>query len=270
MSTGIYTTTKKDGSTYYRVSITFKNKHISLGSTTDYEHALSRYQLATLLVRNNRYKLQDYTKTNQSLDFEKWVILINFRDTGLYFKTPIYLSKYYFTYFLSQSVELQFDVDDLFFYGNHKIFSRGNYLFVNDYGMQLNILSRFGIRNHATSGKDYLFIDGNPHNLRYENIHIVNPYMGVEQITKNGKLYYKAKLNINGYITLGYFKSNHKAAVAYNKAVDFMQRYVTPCKDYTKNYISDISQEEIDYYYISIKLPASIIKLANIPIPDLL
>lgn len=263
MPTGIYTTTKKDGSLYFRVSITYRNKHISLGSTSNYNHAIQKYELATTILRNNQYKLKDYLITDQSLDFEKWVILINFRDNGLYFKTPIYLSKNYFTYFLTQQTELQFDVDDLFFYSNHKIFSRGNYLFVNDYGMQLNILSRFGIRNHAASGKDYYFIDGNPYNFRYENIYILNPYIGVEQVTKNGKYYYKAKLHINGYITLGYFKSNHKAAVAYNKAVDFMQRYVSPCKEYSKNYIADIPQEEIDYYYISIKLPQSIIKLAN-------
>ena len=35
MATGVYKTTKKDGSVYYRVSITYKNKHISIGSYDD-------------------------------------------------------------------------------------------------------------------------------------------------------------------------------------------------------------------------------------------
>lgn len=264
MSTGIYSTTKKDGTNYYRVSVTYKNKHISLGSSDQYENALKRYELATDILRNNRYKLQDYAQSDRSLDFEKWVILMNVRDNGLYFKTPIYLSKHYFTYYLDEHTQLYFDVDDLFFYSTHKIFARGNYLFVNDYGMQMNIMSRFGVRNHASNGKDYVFVDGNIHNFRYENIHIVNPYIGVEKVLQNGKYYYKAKIHINGYLTIGYFKSNHKAAVAYNKAVDFLKRYVQPCKDYSKNYIEGIPQEEIDYYYVSIQLPSSIIHLANI------
>lgn len=264
MPTGIYSTTQKDGKTSYRVSITYKNKHISLGSTPNYEIASMRYALASQLVRNNRYKLYDYTRTNQSLDFDKWVILLNFRDNGLYFKTPIYLSKSHFTYFLNQHIELIFDVDDLFFYSTHKIFRRGNYFFVNDYGMQINILSRYGVRNYASKGKDYYHIDNNPYNLRYENIHIVNPYIGVEQVIQKGHTFYKAKIHVNGYMTIGYYKSIHKAAIAYNKAVDFMLRYVTPNKEYSKNYISDISKEEHDYHYVSIKLPDSLITLAGI------
>lgn len=264
MPTGIYEAIKKDGTKYYRASITYRNKHISLGSSDDYETALLCYQTATEILRNKKYKLNDYLISDMAIDFEKWVILLNFRDNGLYFKTPIYLSKHYFTYYLSQQIELIFDVDDLFFYSTHKIFMRGNYLFVNDYGMQMNIMSRFGVRNHASLGKDYTFIDENPHNLRYENINIINPYLGVEKIIKNGKHYYKSKIHINGYLTIGYFKSNHKAAVAYNKAVDFLKRYVKNSKDYSKNFIEGIPQEEIDYYYVSIQLPQSLIKLADI------
>lgn len=264
MSTGIYETTKKDGSTYYRVSITYKNKHISLGSSNQKSVAESRYHLATLILRNNRYTLDDYNNTNQSLPFEKWVVIINFRDNGLYFKTPIYLSKHFFTYYLSQKIQFIFDVDDLFFYSNHKIFKRGNYFFVNDYGMQLNIMSRYNIKNHASYGKDYHFLDKNCYNLRYDNIQIINPYIGVEKINKQYINYYHAKIHYKGYISLGYFKSIHKAAVAYNKAVDFMLRYVTPGKNYTKNYIDAISKDELDYFYTSIKLPDYLLNHANI------
>jgi hypothetical protein len=264
MPTGIYTTRKKNGQQYYRVSITYKNKHISLGSTDSYATAEKCYALASLIVRNNRYRLHDYNKTNQSLSYEKWVILHNFRDNGLYFKTPIYLYKHYFSYHLSQQIILTFDVDDLFFYGTHKIFKRGNYFFVNDFGMQMNILARFGIRNHASMGKDYHFIDKNPYNLRYDNIDITNPYHGVEKNIYKNKVRYKAKIHVNGYIVLGYFQSIHKAAIAYNKAIDFIHRYVHHDKNYTKNYIDSISQEEIDYLYTTIVLPKYLINLAKI------
>lgn len=264
MAAGVYKTLKKDGTTYYRVSITYKNKHISLGSSVDLDIATRRYKLATSILRNNRYLITDYNNTDQSLDFEKYVVIINFRDNGLYFKTPIYLSKHFFTYYLNQNIELEFDVDDLFFYSNHKIFKRGNYFFVNDYGMQMNILSRYGIRNYASKGKDYHFIDGNPYNLKYENIQIVNPYTGVEQVKTDGSVMYKAKIHLNGYVTIGHYKSINKAAIAYNKAVDFMLRYVTPDKGYSKNYIDSISKEEAEYFYTSIKLPDYLISLVNI------
>ncbi len=265
MAQGIYASTYKNGMTYYRVSITYRNKHISLGSTDDENTAIMRYKLASSILRNNKYILTDYNKTDQSLDFEKWIVIMNFRDNGLYFKTPIYLSKSYFTYYLSRQRELFFDVDDMFFYSTHKIFMRGNYLFVNDYGMQINILSRFGIRNHSSLGKDYLFIDGNPNNFKYENIKINNPYIGVEQVIINHKPVYKAKIHLKGYVTLGYFQSIHKAAIAYNKAVDFMLRYITPDKNYSKNYIDAISTDEVEFYYTSIKLPAYLINKVSLP-----
>jgi len=263
MGTGVYKTQKKDGSVYYRISLTYKNKHISLGSSQDYTTAQDKYKLASKILRDNMYKITDYSITDRSLDYEKWIVLMNFRDNGLYFKTPIYLSKHYFTYYLSETIHFQFDVDDLFFYSTHKIFKRGNYYFVNDYGMQLNILSRYGIRNYASKGKDYLFIDGNPYNLRYENIQIVNPYIGVEKLTRNNMTVFKSKIHLNGYVTIGYFKSPHKAAIAYNKAVDFMIRYIAPGKKYSKNYIDAISSEEAEYYYTSIKLPEYLVKMVR-------
>lgn len=76
------------------------------------------------------------------LPHEKIIILLNFRDNGLYFKNPIYLRKGYFSYFLSEHEELKFDIDDLFYYSSHKIQKRQGHLFVSDYGMQYSILSR--------------------------------------------------------------------------------------------------------------------------------
>lgn len=37
--TGVYTAKRKDGSTYFRASLTYRNKHISLGS---YDHEKKR------------------------------------------------------------------------------------------------------------------------------------------------------------------------------------------------------------------------------------
>lgn len=263
MGTGVYTATKKDGTIYYRSSITYKSKHISLGSATTYEKANAKYELATSILRHRKYDITDYNHKLHCLDFEKWVILMNFRDNGMYIKTPIYLYKKYFKYYVTQNTVLTFDADDLFFYSHHKIFRKGNYLFVNDFGMQMNILTRYGIKNYASKGKDYVFIDGNSFNFRYDNIDILNPYTGVERILRNNQYVYKAKIHVNGYITIGYFHSIHKAAIAYNKAVDFMKRYVVPGKNYTSNYVDAISKDEIELYYTSIKLPANLIKLVE-------
>lgn len=83
---------------------------------------------------------------------------MNFRDNGLYFATPIYVRGKFFYYYLSPSYVLKFDIDNLFFYSSHKIMKRGEHLFVADYGMQLNILNRHGIRSYSVPGRDYVFL----------------------------------------------------------------------------------------------------------------
>lgn len=50
---GVFTTTHKDGSTYYRVSITYKNKHISLGSYDDIKLAARAYRDADILLHDD-------------------------------------------------------------------------------------------------------------------------------------------------------------------------------------------------------------------------
>ena len=59
----------------------------------------------------------------------------------MYIKTPIYLRRNYFSYYFSKNEEYKFDIDDLFFYSQHKILRRGGRLFVNEYGMQTSIFS---------------------------------------------------------------------------------------------------------------------------------
>lgn len=113
------------------------------------------------------------------LSFDKAVCLLNFRDNHLYFHNPIYLRKGYFSYFLSNDMELKFDIDDLFYYAGHRIQKRQGHLFVSDYGMQYSILSRYGIKPYAVTGRDYLFFNGDTHDFRYSNILNINRYHGV-------------------------------------------------------------------------------------------
>ena len=49
---GVYTAKKKDGTLYYRASITYRNKHISLGSFPTEELAHEAYLEADRILKN--------------------------------------------------------------------------------------------------------------------------------------------------------------------------------------------------------------------------
>ena len=137
---GVYKATKKDGSIYYRTSFTYKNKHISLGSYNLEVTSHAAYLEAVYITRDSSITLDSYVHNEHVLSFDKWVSLLNFRDNNLYFKNPIYLKNQYFLYYISHKHVLKFDVDDLFYYSNHKIMIRGNHVFVAVFGMQVSIL----------------------------------------------------------------------------------------------------------------------------------
>lgn len=258
---GVYIATKKDGTQYYRASITYKNKHISLGSFTSAQSATLAYQTAhRIILPNSKTEYRIY-KSSCPLSFEKWIILHNFRDNGYYMKTPIYMHKYYFSYFLSVTQELEFDAEDLFFYSTHKIFKRNGYLFVNNYGTQMNILSRYGVKNFAVAGKDFVFKDGNPSNLRYHNIEIVNPYHGVERILHNNEIIYRSAIHIHGNYLIGKYKNPIHAAISYNKAADFLNKNKISPKDFPRNFIEELNTEEYKSIYLKLKLPTKILEL---------
>ena len=183
MKPGVFLAKKKDGSIYFRSSLTYKNKHISLGSFETEDQAHQTYNEANMLL-NSALSLEDVSHATSHLPFDKAVTLINFRDNGLYIGTPIYLRKNYFSYYLSENEELKFDIDDLFYYSSHRILRRQGHLYVNDYGMQVTLLSRYGIRNHAVCERDYYFANGDSMDLRYSNIILVNRYYGVFQYTQ--------------------------------------------------------------------------------------
>ncbi len=256
---GVFEARKKDNTIYYRSSFTYKNKHISLGSFDTPKEAHLAYMEAGRLTRNTNLTLSKYNK-KKHLTFSKWVTIINFRDNGYYFKTPIYMKKKYFIYYLDEITELKFDVDDLFFYSTHTIMRRDGHLFVSDYGMQLNIKNRYGIKNFAVEGKDYLFVNGDNTDFRYGNIKIINRYTGVFREEKKGRTSYVSKIHINGDYIIGRYSKETDAAIAYNKAVDIVKKQGFDI-NYTINYIEDMSGREYAERYTAIKVSKKLYKL---------
>ena len=252
MKTGVFLAKKKDGTLYYRSSLTYKNKHISLGSFSTEEQAHQTYNEATMIL-NSSITLEDVAHASLHLSFDKAVILINFRDNGLYIGTPIYLRKNYFSYYLSESEELKFDIDDLFYYSSHRILRRQGHLYVNDYGMQVTLLSRYGIRNHSVCGRDYYFANGDPSDMRYSNVVLINRFYGVSQYVRKAQTRYRVKIHINGNYTIGTYSSEIKAAIAYNKAVDLAKLYGVQ-KNFPTNYLEDLPASEYAEIYTKIKI----------------
>ena len=252
MLAGVYLAKKKDGTIYYRSNITYNNKHISLGSFSTEEAAHHAYRTASGLLSQNT-SIEDSFYLTRYLPFDKLVVLINFRDNKMYIPTPIYLHKNYFSYYLGINRELKFDIDDLFYYSSHRIMQRQGHLYVNDYGMQVTLHSRYGIKSHAVAGRDYRFVNGDPTDFRYSNIEIINPYFGVTRIEKNGLFRYRARIHINGNYTLGTYRDPAKAAIAYNKAVDLAHQAGID-KDFPENYIDGLSASSYADIYTLIKL----------------
>lgn len=262
MLSGVYQSVKKNGEVYYRASVTYQGKHISLGSFCCENHANQAYQLSLeLLKRQDKWTIDNYP-TPCVLPFDKWVLLINFRDNHIYFKNPIYLKKRYFLYYIDRETHLKFDVDDLFYYAHHKIMKRGGHLFVSDYGMQVSILSRYGIKNYAVPGKDYIFINGDDADYSYHNIEVINHYHGVSIAIIKGQPQYAAKIHINGDFKLGYYPSEEYAAIAYNKAALLLTNYGFK-KKFPQNYIEGMNEITYAAVYQKIKLSKRFLTYAD-------
>lgn len=253
MSTGVYLAEKKDGTLYYRSNITYRDKHISLGSFSNERDAHQAYLESSALLNNRRITLDNYCSHTKHLSFEKAVSLLNYRDNGMYIKNPIYLQPKFFLYFLSERIELKFDIDDLFFYSRHKIIKRNGHLFVNEYGMQTGILSRYGVKSYAVAGVDYIFANNDSYDYRYENIIVINRYRGVSKITRYGITKYKAYIHINGNYNIGLYSTEEKAAIAYNKAVD-LARAAGISRNFQENYITDFSAKDYADIYTRLKI----------------
>lgn len=239
MADGAFLAYKKNGDPYYRASITYKRKHISLGSFLIKEDATKAYNEAAKLLfeTTDSLSVDDYPK-DSLLSFEKWVILLNFKENGMYFHTPIFVRPHFFYYYYSRETILKFDTDDLFYFASHKIMKRGNHYFAADFGMQVNILNRYGIMNYAVLGRDYRFINDDPTDFRRENLYIINKYRGVSFLPKDGK--YRAKIHINGNYTIGTYSTMEEAAIAYNKAIDLLKKNGCTIA-FVPNYVENIT-----------------------------
>lgn len=262
---GAFRAKQKNGETYYRSSITYRNKHISLGSYSSEELAHQAYLTASGLLNSDSEPLRscqidDYPLYGSVLTFDKWVILLNFRDNGIYSHTPIYLQHRFFTYYLDASTPLKFDADDLFYYMSHKIMRRGGHLFVSDYGMQISLLSRYGIRSHAVAGRDYRFVNGDNLDYRYGNIEIINHYHGVTHRLHHGRDIYTARIHINGDYIIGRYLTEQEAAVAYNKAADLLSKKGMQ-KNYPRNYIEELTERDYARLYAGIRISRKIREL---------
>ncbi len=264
---GVLPSIKKDGTVYYRASITCRAHHISLGSFPTEQEAAKAYRLASCLLFECHHFLSDtlqeieaYSEYGSAVSFDKWVMLLNFRDHPLYCRNPIYLQHRFFFYCLDPETLLKFDVDDLFFYMNHKIMRRGGHLFVADYGMQLNLLSRYGIKNYAVAGRDYLFANKDHNDFRYGNIEIVNRYYGVTRSVQKGKDVYTARIHVNGNTIIGRYDKEELAAIAYNKAVNYLRSHGIE-KEFPENYIDTIDEVEYAQLYHRVKLSRHLVQL---------
>lgn len=259
-SPGVYQSKKKNGDIYYRVSLTYRRKHISLGSFEDYDTASQVYMEGRHILEHEEITLTDYCQYH-FIEHGKFVCLLNFRDTGLYFPNPIYLRKQYFEYYLTQKQVLKFDRDDLFFYASHRIQQKGGYLFVSDYGSQYKLLNRYGIKPFAVYGRDYVMINGDKNDYRYSNIRVINNYIGVQKESLgNGKIQYLVKIHVRGDYRVGIYSSEEEAACAYNKAVDTLHRNGFR-KGYLTNYLPNMSKENYLELYNRVTISKKLEKL---------
>lgn len=255
---GVYSAQKRNGEIYFRASLTYRRKHISLGSYGEPETAHRAYSEGQHLLEDSCVTLLQYHSASP-LSFEKWVCLINFRDNGIYLGNPIYVGQRLFYYYLTPTHILKFDLDDLFYYSSHKIMRRGSHYFVADYGMQVNIASRYGIKNYAVPGVDYRFINGDSTDYRRENLEIYNTYHGVRLTQKNGQYLYTVRIHIKGNYVVGHYPTEVEAAIAYNKAIDVLHKKGFN-KNFTLNYIEGLSPREYAEIYASLQISPKILK----------
>ncbi len=251
---GVYRAERKDKSIYYRSSLTYRNRHISLGSFETEPDAHAAYTDGCGLLADPSIGIDDHDESLHHLSFEKWVILCNFRDNEVYFPNPIYVRPRLFYYYFAPGDFFIFSGEDLFYYSAHRIQRRGGHCFVADYGSQINILSRYGIRSHAIAGKDYIFLNGNHQDMQYSNIKVINPYHGVRMTPDNR---FAVRIHVRGYLKVGIYKDAIEAAIAYNKAADILRESGTD-RNWATNYIDGISPKSYADIYTSVHISSSV------------
>lgn len=259
MLPGVFVDELKNGEKNFRASITINGKHISLGSYDNEIQASAAYSLAQKIMTDSFYTCVNF-HDSYPIKFDKYVSLINLRDNHIYFSNPIYVRKRDFSYFYSPFDELKFDIDDLFYFSQHKIMCRGNHFFVSEYGMQTSVRERFGIRSFAVEGRDFVFVNSDSLDFRRENIKIINRYYGVTSYSKNLKKFYKATIHVRSNYVVGVYESEKEAAIAYNKAADVLKRNGFK-KEFLQNYIPDISNLEYAEIYSNVKISEKLLSM---------
>lgn len=254
---GVFPAFKKNGEPYFRASLTYRRKHISLGSFSTPEEAHAAYLEGRRILADTACTPENYDERSV-LPFEKWVSLANFRDNSLYIGNPIYMGIKMFFYYLSPSKVLKFDPDDLFYYSSHKIMCRGNHYFVADYGLQVSIVSRYGIKPYAREGRDYRFINGDSDDFRRENLEILNTYHGVSREQKKGQHFYTVRIHIRGNYIVGRYEDEITAAIAYNKAIDILRKNGVQ-KKFLPNYIENLSPSKYAEIYSALQISRKIL-----------
>lgn len=259
---GVYLARKKDGTEYYRSNITYRNKHISLGSYASMEDANLAYLCAKKILDSADIALEDLLKSPADyahLNFEKQISLVNFRDHNLYFANPIYLRKNFFEYYLSDEICLKFDIDDLFYYSSHKILMRNSHLCVADYGSQISIITRYGLKPYSVLDRDYIHLNHDPYDYRRINLEIINRYNGVHRVDYKGGYRYKAIIHIKGNYLIGIYDSEDQAAIAYNKAIDILHKKGVK-KNFTPNFLDGLSPAIYATIYSEIPISSKILQ----------
>lgn len=249
---GVFSAAKKNGEVYYRASLTYRRKHISLGSFPTKKAAHAAYLEGCRLLQDSQISVHSYRDTSP-LAFEKWISLLNFRDNGIYSSNPVYAAQKMVCYYLSPSHVLKFDPEDLFYFATHKIMRRGNHYFVSVYGSQVSVAARYGIKPYAKEGRDFRFRNGDANDFRRENLEILNIYHGVAREQKNGQYLYTVRIHIRGNYVVGRYPSETEAAIAYNKAVDILKKNGVK-KNFPLNYIENLSPRKYAEIYTNLHI----------------
>lgn len=217
-------------------------------SYTDAQEALDEAaRLCTLTTGTIDFNLKH-------LDYKKIVCLCNYRDYSMYIKNPIYLQDGYFSYYLTPQLILLFDNKDLLFFSTYKIYKRGQYLYTQDSVSQQSILSRLGLPMHSIPNRDYRFKNGNCYDFRRSNLEIINNYKGVQKKERATEILYIATIYTDKTITIGHYKTEVEAAIAYNKAIDILSSTGQTSKEYIPNFIPFITRSEYNAIYNSLSI----------------
>ena len=128
--------------------------------------------------------------------------------------------------------------------------------------MQANILHRYGIRSFAVAGKDYIFLNGDNLDFRYENLEIINRYIGVRLEKQFPKPLYIVKIHIRGSVIVGRYRDETIAAIAYNKAAGLLMEEGFQRK-YELNYIDTLNKVEYENIFKEVKLSKRFLRLIS-------